>query len=526
MNLASTSTTTLQLALAGVLVLAWAGGFARKGDDRRGWGTLLPVVLGLYSVLQIGLVIYLWVNHASFPLNLEAMELTVLATVRRIQVGLPIYVPPTSDFTPLAYNPLYYLVSIPFTWVFGTSLTALRTAAIAGVLGCMVVIFQAVRRETGSAGWGVTTAGLFAAAYRAMDTYLDNAHADSWMLFCILLGVYLISLQRSRALDLLGTGLCVVSFWFKQPGAAFVVGVLAYLTIRQGIWKAGPCWLLAGLLGLALYVFAPARWTGPLLHEYTWTIPRQWVSVNIATIRRLVGFHARAYGLLAVAAGFGWLAGLRRKTQGNIWHFLLPFAALTAVFGAMDSESNNNVFIPFGTWLIVTGVLTLDQATKGSSRLSRWRIPSLVAAGSFVLLAYNPWTVVVSPRAAAAYADLQSYLESLDGSVYAPWLGPLSDGYRFSPEIHWVPMTDLVRQPGKNLSADLVIQSLLDPVVHPPGQAYVLTNIPLEQDSALSFLTGEYELAVDLGDRFQALSTLPKRFNLGWPRYLYVFRGA
>src|SRR3972149_5264718 len=60
MNLASTSTTTIQLALAGVLVLAWAGGFARKGDDRRGWGTLLPVVLGLYSVLQIGLVIYLW----------------------------------------------------------------------------------------------------------------------------------------------------------------------------------------------------------------------------------------------------------------------------------------------------------------------------------------------------------------------------------------------------------------------------------------------------------------------------------
>ena len=59
-----------------------------------------------------------------------------------------------------------------------------------------------------------------------------------------------------------------------------------------------------------------------------------------------------------------------------------------------------------------------------------------------------------------------------------------------------------------------------------PAQAYVLTNIPLEQDSALSFLTGEYELAKDLGARFQVLSTLPKGYNLGWPRYLYVSRGA
>jgi hypothetical protein len=284
--------------------------------------------------------------------------------------------------------------------------------------------------------------------------------------------------------------------------------------------------MLASLLGLALYLFAPARWTGPLFHEYTWTIPRQWVSVNFATIRRLAGFHTRAYGLLAVAAGMGWLAGLRRTTLGNIWYFLLPFAALTALSGAMDSESNNNVFIPLGTWLIVTGVLTLDQATKGSSWLSRWRVPSLVAAASFVLLVYNPWTVIVSPGAAAAYADLQGYLKSLDGTVYAPWIGPLPDGYRFSPEIHWVPMTDIVRQPGKDLSADPVIQSLLEPVVHPAGRAYVLTNLPLEQDSGLSFLTGEYELAVDLGDRFQALSTLPKRYNLGWPRYLYVSRGA
>ena len=59
MDLASTSTRTLQLALAGVLLLAWAAQFAGTGAYRGGWGRLLPLVLGLFSALQIGLVIYL-----------------------------------------------------------------------------------------------------------------------------------------------------------------------------------------------------------------------------------------------------------------------------------------------------------------------------------------------------------------------------------------------------------------------------------------------------------------------------------
>jgi hypothetical protein len=190
----------------------------------------------------------------------------------------------------------------------------------------------------------------------------------------------------------------------------------------------------------------------------------------------------------------------------------------------MDSESNNNVFIPLGTWLIITGVLALHTATKQTSWVNRGRVPSLVLGASFVLLVYNPFPVLVSPQAADAYSDFQAYLDSLDGPVYAPWIGPLQDGYGFTPAIHWVPMTDLVRAPGKDLTNDPTIRALLDPVVHPAGRAYLLMNFPLEQDSALSFLSGEYVLSADLGSRFAALAALPKRYSLAWPRFLYVSR--
>ncbi len=515
----------VQIGLMASVGLGWVA-LQRSGrTSETAWERILPSILAAYSLLQIGFIAYLWLNHAAFPLNLEAMELTVLAHVRRVLAGLPIYVPPSAEFAPLAYNPLFYVLSVPFTWIAGPSLLALRLSAIVGALGCAGILFLALRRETGSRWWALVGVGLFAAAYRAMDTYLDNAHADSWMLFTALLGCYLVSLNRSRALNLAGVVCAVASFWFKQPGAAFAVGIVAYLMVRDGIRRSWPYWSLALVLGPVLYLLIPEQWTGSLFAYYTWAVPRQWVSISPDMLRRLVGYFVRDFPLLAVASGVGWLAGLRKGVVGGSpWFFLLPFAFLTAVSGAMDSESNNNVFIPLGVWLILTGVIALSKAAEARSGVGRRGLPQAIVGASFVLLVYNPWSVIVSPRAVGAYADMQSYLRELDGPVYAPWIGPLADGYVFSPGIHWVPMTDLVRRPGQDLTSDPLIRTLLEPMVHPAGRAYILTNIPLDQDSALSFLGDTYFLAEDLGTRFAALSALPKRYSLGWPRYLYAYR--
>jgi hypothetical protein len=85
-------------------------------------------------------------------------------------------------------------------------------------------------------------------------------------------------------------------------------------------------------------------------------------------------------------------------------------------------------------------------------------------------------------------------------------------------------MEDLIRGPGVNEYNHPVTRSLLEPVLHPQGKAYILMNYPLENDPLLSFLLEDYSLKKDLGDRFAPLSTLPKRFNLEYPRYLYEYK--
>lgn len=511
----------VRLLLVCLMAAAW---FASSTSSHERVRLLLPGFLAAYALLQICIVGFLVFNHAPYPMNLEAMELTVLATVRRVVEGLPIYVAPSSAFIPLAYNPFFYYLALPFVSLFGDSLLALRIEAITGLLGCGAVVFLAVRRETSSSWWATIAVGLFAASYQAMDSYLDNAHADSWMLFCALLGVYLVSLHRSLRWDLVGVGLGVISFWFKQPGAVLCGGLVVFLTLRRSRRDILAIWTAALLFGPVLYALAPGGWFGPLFHRYTWDIPRGWMSINVATFRRLGAYLLRNYGLLALLGMVAWLFRIKRLRQENAWLFTLPFAALTALTGAMDAESNNNVFIPLSTWLIVAGVIVLARTTKSKPRLISWRVPQLVAGASFVLLVFNPVGLLVSSDSGRAYRDLQGYLTTLGGAVYAPWIGPLQDGYEFYPAVHWVPMTDVVRRPGLDLNQSPFVHDILDPVSNPSGQAYLLMNYPLENDSALKYLGQDYVLDKDLGARFQPLSTLPHRYDLLWPRFLYVHR--
>lgn len=502
-------------------------------------------LLTTYAIGQILFVSYAWINRVNFPLNLETMELLKLQHVKRLLAGLPLYVKPSPDFIPLVYNPLYYYLVLPFTRLFGVNLPALRIASIVGTVGAYGVVFLAVRQGIRRVGqhplrqggiaqpwwltnanwWALMAVGLMAAAFRVMDTYLDNAAADSWTLLTILLGTYLISLQRGRALNLLGLLCLVAAFWLKQYGALFTVGAVCYLTWREGLKRSWPYWLTAVVFGPLLYFMVPAQWFGPDFHYYTWAVPKQWMYFSLnSTILRVVKFVIKHYGWLALSATLLWLwLALRNRRAVTIWHFMLPFALLSGPYVALDPGNNNNVFIPLGTWLIIVGVLGLHYLSKNSLLSVRWGAPLLLFACSFALFAYWPATILIPPEADAVYADLIETIEQLGGSVYAPGVGQLQDQELFYPAAHWVTLIDLMREPGADLCNQPLARELLAPVIHPTGPAYILLEHPLEEDAMLAFLAAHYTLDTDFGNRYIALRDSPKLLEMGWPTYLYRY---
>lgn len=481
--------------------------------------------LGAWAGANVFFIVFLWFNHARFPLYLEIMEGVVLQHLQRAAAGEAIYPAPTPDYVPLAYNPLYYVLTVPFTWVFGVNLFTLRLVAILGMLGSGLVLYLVVREKTASAWWGLMAVGLFAAAYRAMDTYLDNAHSDSWLLCSALLGTYLLDRDRTRGWNLAGVILLTTSFWFKQHGALFVIGGVLFLTWREGLRRSLLYWLTAATLGPLLYVLAGPALFGSHFLYFTWEVPRQWSELNWSTLRRYLGFIAKSYPFLAASGALTVLwADLRERARLSVWHVQFVFAMLTGLMGALDAGSSNNVFIPMGAWFILLGTLGLHEVAGRLANTRARAVPLIALLGTFALLAYNPFRVIVSPQANAAYADLLGLLHSLDGNVYAPSLGQLPEGYTLYPAAHWVALEDMIRGPGRETRNHPNTRRLLAPAIQPERPAFILSNYPLEVlIPALSFLTDYYVLEADLGDRFRPLRALPKRWDAGWPRYLYRY---
>ena len=511
----------LSLVSAGTLLVLTDLLLARRQGREQ---TFAFTVLVACSVASILCVVLLWVNHIRFPLHLDLMEGVVWQHFQRAATFQAIYPDPTPGYVPLAYNPLYYLVSVPLGWLLGVNLTTLRVVAILATFGCGLVVFQAVSAQTGSRRWGLVAAGLFATAYAAMDAYLDSAHSDSWMLFSALLGTAIVARNRSRSWNMLGILLLVASFWFKQHGALFSVGGVLYLTLREGLRKSLPYWLLATLLGPVAYVVVGPPVFGPAFHYFTWEVPRQWTDFTRWTILRPAIFAMRHYGLLALAAvGTGLWRLWRTRRVPDLWHWQLVFALLTALLGSLDPGSSDNVYIPMGAWFVVVG--TMDVATLAGDlpRLGSRSLRDLALFASFALLLYNPSTFLASPEAGTAYQDLIGLLRGLGGPVYAPSIGQLSRDYTLSPAAHWVALEDMIRGPARDTRNHPTTFRLLAPAIQPEGKAFILANVPLDVYPWLAFLEQHYRLKVDLGDRFIGLRTLPKRWDHGWPRYLYEY---
>jgi hypothetical protein len=399
--------------------------------------------------------------------------------------------------------------------------------AILGMIGIGLVVFAVTKRRTQSLWWGFISIGVFAAAYRVMDAYLDSAHADSWMLCSALLGTLVLDQKRSRLWNLLGVFLLVCSFWFKQHGAFFAIGGVLYLTLKEGPVRAAPYWLLAILLGPVFYWFAGPWLFGSYFHYFTWTVPSQWTEMTARMFPRFGGFVLLFYGTLAVFACWNIVREWKERFRGiDIWKWQLVSAMATAFLGCLDPESSDNIFIPLGAFLIIEGIRGLHAASRPVTRLRGLRLEALALVLVFAQLGYDPRTVVVSNDAHERFAEFISILNSLQGSVYAPLLGQLERGFVFAPAIHWVSVEDMVRGPGRETRGNNLVTRLLDPCLRPDGPAYVVANSRLRDFPPLTFLEKLYVVETDLGDRFRSLRGLPRRFDPLWPRYIYRFDPA
>ncbi len=172
-------------------------------------------------------------RRIGYPFELAFFEGSTVEVTARVVQGLPLYGPPTTDFTPWPYPPMYFWLTGAVAEVTGVSISSLRLVSFAAGLIVLLLIALIVRRAAGSVLAGVVAAGLYAASYRVSGAWADTARVDS-LLLAFLLGAVLLGLRaRTWRGGLAVGGLLFLAFLTKQNALLVASPMLLWLVIRR-----------------------------------------------------------------------------------------------------------------------------------------------------------------------------------------------------------------------------------------------------------------------------------------------------
>ena len=108
----------------------------------RRWSTWIVIIL---LALDCALCLFVILVRVRFPYELEWMTGSTLDHIERARAGQPIYAPPSADWIPFLYPPLYYGVAAAFAKGFlGCRLLSILAA------GLQMVCIRSLARALGA----------------------------------------------------------------------------------------------------------------------------------------------------------------------------------------------------------------------------------------------------------------------------------------------------------------------------------------------------------------------------------------
>lgn len=222
---------------------------------------LVRLVAVLAALGWLGLTLSVLLRRLGYPYDLEWMEGGMLCHSLRLLEGKPIYAPPSVDFIPYLYTPLYPLLVAGLARIFGLGYALARTVSIASYLGASYLGYRFARRHGGSRAAALSAMAIPAAAYVRTGTFYDLARPDALWLFLTTAAALL--LYRAARLGPATTGglehedegqrrkdgwrhleaaiaalLLVAAFYTKQTASVFMLGAGAALLLLD--WRLVP----------------------------------------------------------------------------------------------------------------------------------------------------------------------------------------------------------------------------------------------------------------------------------------------
>lgn len=396
--------------------------------------------LGL-GVAVVGLGVFLWVSlrRIRYPLDLEWMESGMMCHALRLLLGQGIYVPPSVDFIPHLYTPLYpALLALLGKLTGDVTYLAARLLSLLSFLGALGLGAYWVRREGGSLLVALLAMAIPAVTFAETGGFYDLARADSLQLFLTVLGAVLAHTAQGRTHVTVAAGLLLTAAFFaKQTAAPLAVGIALPLLLfdrKQAVVLGA-----VGVLGFACGSLLLNRWSEGWFWTYVFRLhqshPFYAQRAFVETPKTLI-FIIGPSLLLCLWAGLSQAFGRlgERDSRGlwvMLWLGLCGMATSCLGFGTQWAHVNAyipGVFFPALAIGVAAGRLlsrpsTSRPGSEAGAKLLR-ELLVLVLLSLSVLLPLRRLTVAqhIPSRADwSAAAQLLSRLQAMPGEVLMPF---------------------------------------------------------------------------------------------------------
>ncbi len=364
---------------------------------------------------------YVSLSRIGYPFELEWMEGGSVDHLERVMEGKEIYTPPSIEFIPYIYTPLYYYAAVPIASVTGISLLPLRIVSLLSTFALFGVIFLYVKKETNSSYYGILAAGLFAAVFRVGGAWFDLARVDMLHILLLLLAIYILRFHKSSGYYLLAAVIAGLSFLTKQTAAIIFapVGIYLLLKERRISWWFNITFALIVIITTAYYTISTDGW----YYFWNFTLPaaHHW---NKKYLILFWTFDLIKPLAISILFSIVFLVSVRKKNKTNFLFYisLITGIVISSWLSRLHYGGYANVLLP--VYLIITlfGIIGFKHLssffTESKEKKYLLLFASLAILFQFITLNYSPRNQIPTAEDEKAGWALVSKIKSFKGDVY------------------------------------------------------------------------------------------------------------
>ena len=399
------------------------------------------LLLAAAGAIQLALLVTAIAGRITYPFDLEWMEGGLLHHAERVG-GAGIYVPPSVEFIPYVYTPLYPAVLKALGSVFGLSyplgraISVLATLAVLGV-GARVVTRDSDADRFARIGAALGMVGLVCAGYVWVEGWYDIVRGDMMFLamcFCGLAAIPRCAAttgRRGHILVACAGAWLALAFFAKQTGI-FVVAIGGALVLFRS-WRKTPAYVAGagavGLTGTWLINYVTDGW----FWTYVFEVPQSH-DVNTDRVVDSFKFVLVQYPTMTVLMALGLVAAIiaRRRQRHPLYRATIEWVCIFVATSAVGALSWGKAWAHFNAYLpaLISGsigaglsLLTLQRALANASLWPRALVPAsaVALAVQLLLVTWSPSDYIPTEADRRAGENLIATIAAIDGEVMVPF---------------------------------------------------------------------------------------------------------